>query len=149
MSDMRQLGVVICRHPIENPKWNSKGGHLDAHCAYVAAPGPPGVRKLWPFWPMEDPGLVEPRGIKRHFERSYADGEWDRTASPNSQLPISCFHGSHAASLRAKRLGLLSFHRENHLGGKGVSRPIVVAMTSKLRARSACVSPAANRPATA
>jgi hypothetical protein len=49
MSDMRQFGVVICRHPIENPKWNSKGGHLDAHCAYVAAPGPPGVRKLWPF----------------------------------------------------------------------------------------------------
>jgi hypothetical protein len=64
------------------------------------------------------------------------------------QLPISWFHSSHA-SLRAKRLGLLSFHRENHLGGKGISRPIVVAMTSKLRARSACVSPAANRPATA
>jgi hypothetical protein len=101
MSDMRQFGVVICRHPIENPKWNSKGGHLDAHCAYVAAPGPPGVRKLWPFWPMEDPGLVEPRGIKRHFERSYADGEWDRTASPNSQLPISCFHGSPRCSWEA------------------------------------------------
>jgi hypothetical protein len=53
------------------------------------------------FWPMEDPGLVEPRGIKRHFERSYADGEWGRTASPNSQLPISCFHGSPRCSWEA------------------------------------------------
>jgi hypothetical protein len=100
MSDMRQFGVVICRHPIENPKWNSKGGHLDAHCAYVAAPGPPGVRKLWPFGRWRTLALWS-LAASSAISRSYADGEWDRTASPNSQLPISCFHGSPRCSWEA------------------------------------------------